>query len=174
MPLEHSTVLRWAQPSPGPPGEPGTLWTAHGLGSTLQTQTGSKAGLLCPLWPPIAVMATCCRSTGKTNGRLLTAAFCPRKAWGGGSVRILKPASKSQLPPCSRAGLTPSPKAPLATGGRAATWPLWGQSVRFSAQASTGGYTDSGKDFTSLTHGSFTCEPGISVPTSSSHGSVDV
>lgn len=170
MPLEHSTVLRWAQPSPGPPGEPGTLWTAHRLGSTLQTQTGSKAGLLCPLRPPIAVMATCCRSTG----RLLTAAFCPTKAWRGSSMRILKPASKSQLPPCSRSGMTPSPKAALATGGRAATWPLWGQSVRFSAQASTGGYMNSGKDFTSLTHGSFTHEPGISVPTSSSHGSFDV
>lgn len=49
-----------------------------------------------------------------------------------------------------------------------------GQSVQFSAQASTGGYTNSSKDFTSLTHGSFTCEPGILVPTSSSHGSFDV
>ena len=55
-----------------------------------------------------------------------------------------------------------------------ATWPLWGQSVWLSAHASTGGYTDSGKDCTSLTRSSFTCEPGISVPTSPTHGSFHV
>ena len=86
MPLEHSTVLRWPQPSPGPPGEPGTLWTAHGLGSTLQTRTGSKAGLLCPLQPPVAVTATHCLSTGKKNGCLLAAAFYPQKGLGEEAV----------------------------------------------------------------------------------------
>ena len=138
MPLEHSTVLRWPQPSPGPPGEPGTLWTAHRLGSTLQTRTGSKAGSALP------TMAACC-----SNGYPLPLYWqkkwppigcCllpPERPGRGGSVRILKPADKSQLPPCSRAGLTPSPKAALAPGGRAATWPLWGQSVWFSAQART-------------------------------------
>ena len=174
MPLEHSTVLKWPQPSPGPPGDPGTLWTADGLGSTLQTRTGSKAGLLCPLRPPVAVTATHSSLLAKKMAAYWLLPSTPRKAWEGRQCEDPEASQQGQLPPCSRAGLTPSPKAALAPGGRVATWPLWGQSVWLSAHASPGGYTDPGEDFTSLTRSSFTCEPGISVPTSSTHGSFDV
>lgn len=124
--------------------------------------------------------AACCSngypllSTGKKMAAYWLLPSTPRKAWEGRQCEDPEASQQGQLPPCSRAGLTPSPKAALAPGGRVATWPLWGQSVWLSAHASPGGYTDPGEDFTSLTRSSFTCEPGISVPTSSTHGSFDV
>lgn len=47
-------------------------------------------------------------------------------------MRTLQPRDEGHFPPCSRAGLMPSTKTTLTIQDRAATWPLWGQRVRFS------------------------------------------